>query len=95
MMGSTKIECEKQSIAVSSGYYPSISLTEKAVPQLARKKIGDVVKITITGKIKSARADDSESRYEIEVTDAKAAGGESDMKDEDAKKTAAFLKRKR
>lgn len=94
MMGSTKIECEKMS-EVSRGYFPSISLTEKAVPQLAKKKIGDVVKITITGKIKSARADDSESRYEIEVTDAKAAGGESDMKDEDAKKTAAFLKMKR
>lgn len=93
-MGSTKIECEKMT-AVGSGYYPSISLTEKAVPQLAKKKIGDVVKITITGKIKSARADDSEARYEIEVTDAKSAGGESDMKDDDAKKIASFLKRKR
>ena len=55
----------------NDGYYPSLQIPGKAVPELKEKKIGSTCKIIVTGKIKSMR-DESHSglSFDIEVHDA-------------------------
>jgi hypothetical protein len=53
------------------GYYPSLTLSDKAVPELADKKVGDKCELCITGKIKSITANEGQdTRIEFEVNNA-------------------------
>lgn len=56
----------------NDGYYPSLTIPGKAIPELKDKKIGSTCMLMIKGKIKSMR-DESHSgiSYDIEVQDAK------------------------
>ena len=73
-MGSMKIKYNNGAIASPSkddGYFPSITITDKAVPELKDKKMGETCKIVFTGKIKSMRDDKSGMSFEFEARDAK------------------------
>jgi len=56
----------------SDGYYPSLTLTDKAVPELMDKKVGDECSMMVKGKIKSVNArEGGDTTIELEVHDAK------------------------
>jgi len=69
---STKISHVPMEIASDSdgGYFPHITLNEKAVPELAKKKIGDTCQIVCEVKVKGLRSDNSGTVIEAEVTKA-------------------------
>ncbi len=72
-MGNMKIKyCGIEATASKDdGYYPSLQIPGKAVPELKDKKIGATCKIEITGKLRSMRDDKSGLSFELEVMDAK------------------------
>ena len=60
------------SVGKDAGYYPSLTLTDKAVPELLDKKVSDTCEITIKGKIKGVSAQEGgDTRIEFEVHDAR------------------------
>lgn len=77
-MGSMKIEYGpiKATASKDSGYYPSITITKKAVPELSDKKMGETCKIVLTGKIRSMRDDNQGMSFEFEAREAKYYEGE-------------------
>lgn len=77
-MGSTKIKYQGEvaSPSKNDGFFPSITITEKAVPELSDKKMGETCKIILTGKIKSMRDDNQGMSFEFEARDAKYYEGE-------------------
>lgn len=71
-MGNMKIKYGGiESPSKDDGYYPTITIPGKAVPELADKKLGSTCKIEITGKVRSMRDDKSGMTFDFEVHDAK------------------------
>lgn len=71
-MGNMKIKYGGvEAINSNDGYFPSLTIPGKAVPELKDKKIGSVCKLEITGKIRSMRDDKSGMTFEVEVQNAK------------------------
>jgi hypothetical protein len=77
-----------------SGYYPSLSISSDAIPELEGKTAGDECEICIKGKIKSVRIEDHmPTMFDIEIQNAfsdEEDTGEYDK--EEAKKGAAMMK---
>ena len=70
---STKINSSmygETAVMNDKGYYPSASFTEKSVPELADKKVGDTCKMCIEVKIKSMRSDNQGTMIETEILNA-------------------------
>jgi len=64
---STKISHSPMDVASESGYFPRMTLSEKAVPELGKKKIGDTCQIVCEVKVKELRSDNSGTVIETEV----------------------------
>lgn len=58
---------EAVAIDSSEGYYPSLTINEKAIPELKKKDVGDMCEIMIKAKIIGIRANSSNTFYELEV----------------------------
>jgi hypothetical protein len=66
-----------------SGYFPSLTLTDKAVPELMDKKIGDMCEVIIKGKVKGINAQEGgDTRIEFEVHNAEYGKHEKSEKNE-------------
>lgn len=49
------------------GYYPTLNIPDKAIPELADRKVGDVCQLCIEVKIKRMSADNSGTQVDCEV----------------------------
>ena len=66
-MKNLKVKYDGGMVANDSGYYSTLSIDEKAIPELKDKKIGGYCYLMIKAKINGMHATNKSTNYELEV----------------------------
>jgi hypothetical protein len=75
-----------ESVGITStkkGYYPTISVTDKSIPELADKEVGDTCTLCIQVKVTGISADNSGKRITCEVVKGEYVDDQEEKDEED------------